>query len=141
MKITLEKQLSQYFKEIKKNLPVNHTGRNEIMASIKQNVNDFLTTYPNASFEDIVAEFGSAADVAASFSHTNDSVGAQFHSVKKKHFRFASSFTLFIVIAVLVLSIFRFCINHLPFIPRSSTVIYDGTEIPYDDYMDSIADD
>ncbi len=67
IKTNLEKKVNAYIKKIKSQIPVSYPNRNDIIQTIRQNIDNFRAEHPRASFNEIIEEFGSVTEVAASF--------------------------------------------------------------------------
>ena len=48
-------------------IPASYPNKDRVALTLQQNINNFLAEHPGASFNDIIEEFGSATEVAASF--------------------------------------------------------------------------
>lgn len=46
---------------------MSYPNRNDIIQTIRQNIDNFRAEHPRASFNEIIEEFGSVTEVAASF--------------------------------------------------------------------------
>lgn len=63
----LESQLKKYYRNIKREIPNDYSGKKDIIDNIRQNIEDFLAEQPEATFADVLSQFGNASEIAASF--------------------------------------------------------------------------
>ena len=63
----LQAQLKKYYRDIKREIPKNYPGSTDIVNHIRQNIENFLDEQPNASFDDIISQFGNASEIVSSF--------------------------------------------------------------------------
>lgn len=95
---------TEYLKMVKKALPCNHFMKKAIIAELENEIDLFLEESPAASVADLTERFGTAEDIAGSFSARND-----LDSLKKKAKRYkaiiigACCIILLLVIALLIL--------------------------------------
>lgn len=62
----LQKQLAKYYKDIDRALLNPRSTKKTILTEIRSNVDCYMEENPSSSFDDIVAHFGSASDIAKS---------------------------------------------------------------------------
>ena len=67
MKNLVSKDLRLYFKQIKSLLPLYGKQERRFLENFKEDVEDYIERNPNATINDITAEFGEATYVAASY--------------------------------------------------------------------------
>ena len=58
MKKTLTSQLKRYYKQINSYIPKKYPHRQEIIASIHQDISSYVLEHPDLSYEDIIEHFG-----------------------------------------------------------------------------------
>lgn len=63
----LESQLKKYYRNIKREIPNDYSGKKDIIDNIRQNIEDFLAEQPEATFADVLSQFGNASEIVASF--------------------------------------------------------------------------
>lgn len=59
-----QKKLREYFRELKSELPGSAKMQRTVVDSIRSSVDCFIAENPNASFESVVASFGTAQEIA-----------------------------------------------------------------------------
>lgn len=67
MKHKLQKEVEHYLKKISKHIPKNYPNKNKLLGIIRQNINEFLSEYPESTMDNIIKEFGTPTELAASF--------------------------------------------------------------------------
>ena len=67
MKNLSKKQLNKYYRTIKKRLPCKMSDTKKLLSSLKQNVQLYLMSNPEATINDIYAHFGTAEEIASSY--------------------------------------------------------------------------
>lgn len=63
----LEKNISSYLREIKKSLPCSFNTKYAFISMLKSRINDFLQENSGATFDDIIAHFGTAEAIVNEF--------------------------------------------------------------------------
>ncbi len=63
----LEKQLKNYYRDIRHCLPGSGKLKKQIMCNIQQSVNAYLEEKPLADFEEVQRHFGTAQQIAAAY--------------------------------------------------------------------------
>lgn len=61
------RKLKHYFRKIKRSIPKAYKDKNSVVSNIQQNVDHFLSEFPDASFEDVQQEFGTPAQIITAF--------------------------------------------------------------------------
>lgn len=61
------KNIINYFKNIKTLLPIKGNSEKKYLNGFKQNLSEFSDEYPEASYQDIIREFGEPKDVVVSY--------------------------------------------------------------------------
>lgn len=68
-----DKELKQYFKQIKLLLPLRRKKEKQFLKELQENVAEFIALNPNCSFADIRSHFGRPQDVVKDYLSTMDS--------------------------------------------------------------------
>lgn len=126
----LAKQIKAYIKKIDSQIPASYPNKDRVALTLQQNINNFLAEHPGASFNDIIEEFGSATEVAASFF---DELPEQEISdiMQKKRKILYLSIALCLVCAVIffaVLKYMNYWANEEALIFTEGLYIYDDPE-------------
>lgn len=91
-------ELKRYLKEIRRLVPDAYTDKAKVINSIKQNIAYYLCEFPNASFEDVLREFGTPAEVAAAFlEELPDAVITRSFRAKNAAFLFLSVISIAVI--------------------------------------------
>lgn len=69
----LQKELKEYYKELRSELPGSAKKRKAVIASLKSSIDCYIAENPDASFESIVESFGTAEEIANSNIEAEDS--------------------------------------------------------------------
>lgn len=139
MKNNLQYQASRYIREISLLIPDSYQDKERLLASIRQNLDDFLAEHPDSSFKDIVKEFGTSAEFADSF--LDEFSGTEilsFLQKKERHNRFIFLACIFTILSIMLAALG--CIYYLnaPFTVEygDTTYYYNGTEVDYEEFME-----
>ena len=63
----MNKELKSYFKSIRQGLTCSPNAKRAFTSMLKDRINDFLAENPEASFEDIVSNFGTPEEIISEF--------------------------------------------------------------------------
>ena len=63
----MNKELKSYFKSIRQGLTCSLNAKRAFTSMLKDRINDFLAENPEASFEDIVSNFGTPEEIISEF--------------------------------------------------------------------------
>lgn len=66
------KEIQIYISKIKKLLPVYSKAEKDFISRLGSNIDDFATEHPDASIEEVVAEFGEPLEVVSSYVESMD---------------------------------------------------------------------
>lgn len=127
----LQAQLKKYYRDIKREIPKNYPGSTDIVNHIRQNIENFLDEQPNASFDDIISQFGNASEIVSSFIEdmSAEEIAALLKKERKKrYFTWAFCAVSIIILGSICCHIYRIYMNEQPFIIEETTIIYPETE-------------
>lgn len=127
MKTKLDRKISRYLKEIQQILPNDYNGKEQIFETFQNSIYDFLEEYPDASFEDVVDEFGSVADVSSSFLETDEDILRTVRATNRhyKHIFLLKAITPIILIGIIFYA-FYYARSHILY-TDTELIIYDET--------------
>jgi len=80
----LKKQLTRYFKNIKKNLPCVNPAMRKMLDELKTAVNTYIDETNSADFNEIEQHFGAAESIAAEFALGVDNTYIKSYKFKKR---------------------------------------------------------
>lgn len=127
----LQAQLKKYYRDIKREIPKNYPGSTDIVNHIRQNIENFLDEQPDASFDDIISQFGNASEIVSSFIEdmSAEEIAALLKKERKKrYFTWAFCAVSIIILGSICCHIYRIYMNEQPFIIEETTIIYPETE-------------
>lgn len=108
-------QLNRYLKKIRNSVPNIYIKRKIVINDMKQSIRNYLSEFPNASFEDIQQEFGTPLEIAAAFLNELPDTYAAKTIIQKKHY-----LIVFALLSAVIISCLLMWIIYL----RRNTVIY-----------------
>lgn len=102
MRITLNNSIPRvYIKNIKKQLKISTKYKKTLLNNLEVNINSYISEHPNATYNDLVDNFGTPEDVSESFYASLSSDEINYQQNFKKHI-------IIIAIAVGLICIFFF---------------------------------
>ena len=107
MKNLVSKDLRLYFKQIKSLLPLYGKQERRFLENFKEDVEDYIERNPNATINDITAEFGEATYVAASYIENLESEDLNKRLSLKKMFWYM---ILAVVMVAFAFAVFAFAV-------------------------------
>lgn len=123
-------KLRHYYKTVRRLIPDGYPNKNDILRTIRQNIENYFAESPNASFDDMVQEFGTPQDVAAAFLNELPDTEIAGSLCKKKRMIHAVCFIFAISIAVIVLLVYR-----IWYIRENAAVTIEDTVYIYEDTL------
>lgn len=106
MIIEANRELKEYFKEIRSLLPVSHAKKQEIMEMFESSLGEFLEHNPGATVGEIKKHFGSPEMIAEEYLAAIDDVEIHNNVKRKKRFWYlvaTSALVLFLISAALII--------------------------------------
>lgn len=106
MIIEANRELKEYFKEIRSLLPVSHAKKQEIMEMFESSLDEFLEHNPGATVGEIKKHFGSPEMIAEEYLAAIDDVEIHNNVKRKKRFWYlvaTSALVLFLISAALII--------------------------------------
>lgn len=100
MRRITETELKKYYSEVSGAIVCSHKQKTAFMKELRSNVEEFLTSAPEATVEDIITCFGSPEIIAESFLENADSAKIKKRLDIKKYIIIA------IVVALLIYAVF-----------------------------------
>lgn len=114
-KIQRKYYLNRYLKKIRNSIPSIYKNKKNVINDMQQNIRNYLSEFPNASFEDIQKEFGTPSEITAAFlNELPDTYAANTITRKKRHLIF------FALLSAVIISFLFMWIIYL----RGNTVVY-----------------
>lgn len=135
MKKTLTSQLKRYYKQINSYIPKKYPHRQEIIASIHQDISSYVSEHPDLSYEDIIEHFGTPEEMTLSFAESlslNDIISAT-HRQHRIHIIFVSTTTIFLCILSALIFYYYLAIRTDPVSIDETVIIYEETEVDEED--------
>lgn len=85
---SLNKELKRYYHEIGKALTCHNRKKKNIVTSIKNSVEYYISDNPNSSFEDIVKKFGSPKDISDEYynNETGDEISKKLKQARRFYY-------------------------------------------------------
>lgn len=123
----MQKQLTVYFKSIKKNLPCRNKTIRKMLDDLKASVNSFAEENGITDFALIEQHFGTAEDIAKEFAVGIDGAYVKSYKFKRRVTAIVLSILAVILVIVASLSIYIYIENE-----RNSPVYYNN-KIIYED--------
>lgn len=125
-------QVNRYLRQLKKLLPSDYPGRNDILQSIRQRIIDFLSEHPDTTTTDFEAEFGTPEEVADSFLEEL-SGSMRENKMRNKSKRYAIIGFILIILSVSILSFSWYLIQHAAVETTETITIYEDGPAPWED--------
>lgn len=125
-------------KEISRSIPNDYPNKKRLIAGISQNLDQFAAEHGEASFNQIVEEFGHAPDIAASFMEEleNADIAVSLKNEKRKNRRLLSLCALIAAVALLLYGAFYYWLFHLKIQKSDPVYNYNGREVTYEEFME-----
>lgn len=123
----MQKQIKNYFKTIKKNLPCYNKAMRQMLDDLKLSVETYIKDNNTVCFDKITEHFGTAEDIAKEFAIGLDNSYVKSYKFKKRVATISISIIAVILIIIASLSIYIYIENE-----RHSPVNFD-TNINYKD--------
>lgn len=64
MRTKLDTQIKKYIHSVSNMIPNTYTSKKQLLCDLEQSIQTYLTEHPDASWQNILEEFGSASEVA-----------------------------------------------------------------------------
>lgn len=137
MKKTLTSQLKQYYKQINSYIPKKYPHRQEIIASIHQDISSYVSEHPNISYEDIIQHFGTPEEMTLSFAESLslEDIVSTSHKQRRIHIIFISISIVFLCVLTTLIFYFYLVIKSSPVSIDETITIYKETEINEEDSL------
>ena len=139
----LQAQLKKYYRDIKREIPKNYPGSTDIVNHIRQNIENFLDEQPNASFDDIISQFGNASEIVSSFIEdmpTEDITALLKKDRKKRYVTWVVCIFSIIIVSGICYYIYLLIVSTPVEITETTTIYYyEDTEtteppVPMEEY-------
>lgn len=139
----LQAQLKKYYRDIKREIPKNYPGSTDIVNHIRQNIENFLDEQPNASFDDIISQFGNASEIVSSFIEdmpTEDITALLKKDRKKRYVTWVDCIFSIIIVSGICYYIYLLIVSTPVEITETTTIYYyEDTEtteppVPMEEY-------
>ena len=139
----LQAQLKKYYRDIKREIPKNYPGSTDIVNHIRQNIENFLDEQPNASFDDIISQFGNASEIVSSFIEdmpTEDITALLKKDRKKRYVTWVVRIFSIIIVSGICYYIYLLIVSTPVEITETTTIYYyEDTEtteppVPMEEY-------
>lgn len=123
--------IKKYQNDIKKRIPDEYPGKEDILQSIERNLFDFIKEHPSASFDDITAEFGLSSEVVNSFMEQLSGTEVQtiFCQKKKQKKILLIIFSICIILFIILCRYLYILYDNTPAIIEETIIIEDGQNI------------
>ncbi len=135
MKKILTSQLKQYYKQINSYIPKKYPHRQEIIASIHQDISSYVSEHPDISYEDIIQHFGTPEEMTLSFAESLslEDIVSTSHKQRRIHIIFISISIVFLCVLTTLIFYFYLVIKSSPVSIDETITIYKETEITEED--------
>lgn len=103
--------IKKYIKEVEIMLPCNRKNKKIVMGVFLHSIENYLSDYPNSTYDDLVEAFGTPTEMAETLSETLSE-----NDIKKYKYNKKLMFWIFVILLFLfvIYSIYIFCFATVP---------------------------
>lgn len=121
-----EREIKKYLKSVEKNIPCFKKIKKDCMQSLKSNIEDIVSSYPNLTLNGLIEILGVPKSVAEGFTSELDPVQIKKYKIIKN----IVSFTVFGILATVAIAFLSNCIYDLTRLDYNFFLVRDLANTP-----------